>query len=198
MAAKAAAIGFRVKTARAIAVVITGSASAPRVLLRREIDLTDPKMPDSKQPYHAALELPDAEGRKVVQRAVRAVNAAAQREFDALAADVEASGHVLRGVGFVVGSAGDPAKLGNLHVRAHALEGRLFWNALESAARERGVSSVSLVERDAYAKASESLGRHPDDLRRTVTELGREAGRPWGADEKTAVLAASVALARKR
>ncbi len=191
--ANVARIGFRVKTGRAVAVVVTGAASAPHVLLRREIELCDPAVPDSKQPYHAALELPQAEGERIVQRATRAVNAAALRAFDALAAEIAGSKSVLCGVGFVIGTEGDPAKLGNLHVRAHALEGRLFWKALERAASERGIPHVAVVERTAYAQAATALARDPDELRRTMTGLGLAVGRPWGADEKTAALAALMA-----
>jgi hypothetical protein len=55
------AIGFRVKTGRATAVVMAGPASAPRVLSRKSLLLFDPAIPESHQPWHAELELPPAE-----------------------------------------------------------------------------------------------------------------------------------------
>jgi hypothetical protein len=50
------AIGFRVKTGRATAVVIAVPASAPRVLSRKSLQLFDPAIPESHQPFHAQLE----------------------------------------------------------------------------------------------------------------------------------------------
>jgi hypothetical protein len=51
-----------------------------------------------------------------------------------------------------------------------------------------------VVERAVYARAAERLCRSEPELRRAVTELGRPLGGPWRADEKTATLAAWMAL----
>jgi hypothetical protein len=51
-----------------------------------------------------------------------------------------------------------------------------------------------LVEREAYLKAGAVLDRSADDLKEAIAQLGRAAGRPWGAEEKMATLAAWVAL----
>lgn len=61
----AAAIGFRVKTGRAIAVLLVGPIEAPRVLDRRTVELCAATVPWSRQPYHAALELPEKEVRRL-------------------------------------------------------------------------------------------------------------------------------------
>ena len=52
------AIGLRAKTARAIVVVLGGSADSPVVLLKSEIRLVDPKVPGTAQPYHEVMDLP--------------------------------------------------------------------------------------------------------------------------------------------
>ncbi|MGA7870989.1 MAG: hypothetical protein WCA22_08820, partial [Candidatus Binatus sp.] len=67
------AIGFRVKTGRATAVVMAGPATAPRVLSRRSLQLFDPAIPESYQPYHAEPELAAAESARVVPNALKAV-----------------------------------------------------------------------------------------------------------------------------
>ena len=56
----AATIGFRVKTGRAIAAVVAGPVLSPRLLERREVQLWDPALPETRAPYHAALELAEA------------------------------------------------------------------------------------------------------------------------------------------
>jgi hypothetical protein len=184
------AIGLRVKTARATAVLVAGSRARPRVLERREVTLFDPAVPHSGQPYHVVLELGEKRAAPLLARALEAVRTVGQRELRALAESVAESGHSLRCVGLVVGSLGDPAKLGNPHVRAHALEGQLYWQVLDAAARKLGLSCAVVTEKEIYARASESLGLKPEPLRAAVAELGRAVGRPWGAEEKTAALAA--------
>jgi len=191
----AATIGFRVRTGRATAVLMSGSAAAPFILERRAVQLCDPTVPESRQPYHAALELSAAVGTRVVRRATRAVHAVATRTVRELADALRAAGHRLTAVGLVIGSDTDPPTLHNAHMRAHALEGRLFWKALEAAAERLEVPYLTLVEHCAFAAGAAALGRTPEELQRVVTELGRAVGRPWGAEEKTAALAAWMALA---
>ena len=193
-----AAIGFRVKTGRAIAVLLVGPVPSPTVLERREVQLWDPRVPDSRQPYHPALDLPADEGDAVVRKARRAVRGVANRVVEELIEELRTVGHDPVGIGLVVGSITDPSKLGNPHVRAHASEGRLFHEVLADAAAKCHVPSLTLVERDAYDDAEAALGRSADALKRATTELGKVVGRPWRADEKTAALAAWVALGRKR
>lgn len=191
-----AAIGFRVKTGRATAVVLAGPTAAPRVLTRRAVDMTDPDVPESGQPYHAELELPAEEGAAVVRRATQAVRSVALRAVRALVKELRDGGHDLRGIGLVVGSDTDPTKLNNAHVRAHALEGRLFREVLEAGAQACALPCLVLVERDAYARAATPLRRSADDVKRIVAALGAALPGPWRAEEKMAAVAAWLALVR--
>src|SRR5207237_1207812 len=50
-----AAVGFRVKSGWATAVLLVGPARAPRVADRRASELSDPAAPTSRQPYDAVL-----------------------------------------------------------------------------------------------------------------------------------------------
>jgi len=190
----AAAIGFRVKTGRATGIIVAGTGALPQVLRRASVNLRDPKLPESFQPYHAALELPESEGAAVVQRATAAIQALATRAIGDLAKELHASGHRLSGIGLVVATDKDPGPLGRSHIRAHALEGRLFWKAMEQGADALGLPHLYILERDAFEAASVVLGRKPADLKSAVNEMGRTVGRPWSAEEKTATLAAWMAL----
>ena len=59
----AIAIGFRVKSGYAVAVVVRGPASAPAIVARRVVELCDPAVAETRQPYHAELHAHERDGR---------------------------------------------------------------------------------------------------------------------------------------
>lgn len=196
------AIGFRVKSGRAIAIVLAGPPESPQVLARREIKLCDPAEPDSMQPYHAALEMTGPKAAKEIERLVKIVQRATNasvgeliKECRNLGRDVGV-GDEIRGAGLVVGSLIDPATIANDHIRAHALEGQLFRVSVQEALVTNGLTGVAIPERDVYSMAG-VLARSEEDLKRAASELGRSITGPWRADEKTAALAAWTVLANK-
>src|SRR5260370_40739232 len=93
------AIGFRVKTGRATAVVMPGPSSAPRVLSRKSLQLWDPAITESHQPWHADFELPPDESARIVPVALKAV------ERVALSALRELVGEIQPALGSIVGIA---------------------------------------------------------------------------------------------
>lgn len=191
---EAAAIGFRVKSGWAAAVLIAGSSQSLRALNRQTIELCDPSIPETRQPYHAGmgkLETHEA----TVERRRNAIVRAANRSVADLLQNYRNAGHMVRAAGLVVGSDIDPAKVASPHIRAHALEGRLFRTVLEDAVRLCGLACLVIVERTAYAQAAKVLKRSEADLKRAVASWGRSLGGPWRADEKTAALAAWLSLA---
>jgi len=189
-----AALGFRVKSGWAAAVLLAGPAPPRQVADRRVIELSDRAVPESRQPYHAMMGAPPGGGPRLEKRLVRIVESTTRRSIIALLKDYRKSGHAVRAVGLVVGSLTDPTTIANDHIRAHALEGRLFRTALERAVRSFRLPCSVLVERDAYAQAATVLRRPVGELKRAVTELGRALSCPWRADEKVATLAAWMAL----
>jgi hypothetical protein len=50
-----AALGFRVKSGWAAAVLLSGPVRSPRLCDNRAIDLSDARFPETRQPYHAAM-----------------------------------------------------------------------------------------------------------------------------------------------
>jgi len=187
------AIGFRVKTGRATAVVMAGPASAPRVLSRKSLQLFDPAIPESYQPYHAELELPSAESVRVVPKALEAVERVALSALRELVAEIQPAS--ILGISLVAGSATDPESIRNPHMRAHAREGQLFPHALAAAAKTMRIPTVTIVESEVFTRAAARLGKTPDAIKLAVTELGRAVGKPWSAEEKTAAAAAWMTLA---
>ena len=99
-----------------------------------------------------------------------------------------------RGAGLVVGSVIDPAKVGNLHIRAHASEGQLFRTVLIEALTPHGIPCDVSVEKMLAAKAAQRLKRSHAEITRTIAALGKTLGGPWRADEKAAGTAAWMAL----
>ena len=118
------AIGFRAKTGWAAVVLLAAEASGPRLLDARRIELCDPAEPDSRQPYHAGFGTFNEDDAEVKQL-VRGVRRYAARVMKRLLDEYAAAGHAPRTGAVVAGSDIDPAKIANLHMRAHALEGRL-------------------------------------------------------------------------
>jgi hypothetical protein len=188
------AIGFRVKSGWATTVLLACPAGSPRLLDRRVIGLCDPTLPETRQPYHARMGILETDEKKLIERR-KIVTQAANRSVTGLIADYRKAGYLVRAAGLVVGSDIDPARIANPHIRAHALEGRLFRTVVEEAVHSCGLTALVTVERHAYRHAAEVLKRPLDDLKRTVAILGRSLGGPWRADEKTAALVAWLVLA---
>jgi len=189
-----AGVGFRVKSGWATAVLVTGSIRSPQALARCRIDLCDPSVPGSSQPFHArmgTLQTDEAKVKRLRQVIIRATS----QSVTELIAGYRRAGHRLHAGCLVVGSVIDPDKITNPHIRAHALEGRLFRTVLEDALGSFGLTCSVIIERSAYAQAANILKRPEDDIKSCVAQLGRSLEGPWRADEKTACLAGWLALA---
>ena len=50
-----AALGFRVKSGWAAVVLLTNTAHSPQLADVSHIELCDPRLPETRQPYHAAM-----------------------------------------------------------------------------------------------------------------------------------------------
>jgi hypothetical protein len=181
-----------------MAVLLAGPSNAPRLISCQTVLLSDPKIPQSKQPYHAALELPGKEGKLAARKLRDIVYGAAKKSIDTLLKEAAALQYGVRGAALVVGSLVDPATLHNEHIRAHGLEGQLFRTVLEDAFRARKILCEAFLEQDAYEKAAGMLGRTPAQIKRAVAALGESHEGSWRAEEKLAALAAWIALNASR
>jgi hypothetical protein len=187
------ALGFRVKSGFAIAVALRGSASAPDVLARRVVELSDPAVAETRQPYHDGFFKEQDDPREIALR-LKIVNRCAKQSVTALLKDACFAGLECRRAGLVVGSVIDPRKVGNPHIRAHANEGQLFRSVLEGALQSHGVGCDVIVEKQLAAKAAVELGRRDADIARAIAAFGKTLGGAWRADEKAASAAAWLAL----
>ncbi len=192
---EAVAIGFRVRTGRATAVLLSGPASAPSVIQRTELTLHDPSVPESSFPWHAALELEGQAAARALRKATEAARRVALPAVRELVEAARAGRTNLCGALVVGGSDTEPAAIANQHMRAHAEEGRFFPALVAEALEASGVACAKLAERDVEARARAALHRPADGIRAALLAMRKEVGPPWGAREKVAALAAWLVLA---
>ncbi len=188
------AIGFRVKSGWAAAVLVGGPVDAPRAIARAVVELSDAEFPETRQPYHASTGREETDAAKIKRR-VKIVERVAARSVKELIEQFRASAGRLRGAALVVGSTIEPADIANPHIRAHAHEGKLFRTVLESALRECGLRSHTIRERDAFAQAAVALECTEKQLKQNLTAIGKPLGSPWAGDQKLAAVAAWMTLA---
>jgi hypothetical protein len=186
-------LGFRVKSGWAVSILIGGSRRSPRLCKSCVIDLCDPSNPETRQPYHAAMGKLETNA-ATLKRRVQSVRRATERSIVGLIQRCADDGCAIRRAALVVGSVIDPESIANPHIRAHALEGRLFRTVLEDPLRSRGIQCAIFTERDVYPRASKLLGQSPVQIRGTIAELGRSVSGPWRADQKVAAVAAWTSL----
>src|SRR5262245_43624963 len=189
------AIGLRIKSGYAIAVVLAGPPKSPTVVACRVVELSDPKIAETKQPYHDGFGTENEDPREIARR-VKIVERCARRSVSQLIDDVRSASAERSDLraGLVVGSVIDPTQVGNPHIRAHANEGRLFRTVVEDALKSHGVACDVIVEKQLAARATAGLGRSGGEVKRTVAALGKAIGGPWRAEEKAAATAAWLAL----
>lgn len=181
------AIGLRIQSGFAIAVVVSKSADDFVIEAVRKVALATEELPQSRFPYHPTIELPEREGAALSEQAVKEVRRTAAKEMRRMLA--ECSG--IERAAVVVGSVIDPDSLGsNPHVRVHALEGKLFREVVAEALAHDGIECGVLVERDAYAKVAAEVSSTEQQLRTQIAALGQGSIKPWRSEEKLATLAA--------
>lgn len=185
------ALGFRAHSGWAALVVVSGTAvagtiDAPRILERRRIIIADPEMPDSKQPYHAAAELPFPQADALVRKAVESSRALALEVLSARIEALRSRGHEVAGCAVLLGSGKALPPLEKVlasHALIHTAEGQMFRDVLMWAARECRLPAIGVPEKSLDAAALDRIG-----------SLGKLIGPPWTQDQKYATVAALMAL----
>jgi hypothetical protein len=135
----------------------------------------------------------ETDGRKVNRR-VDVVRRMAEKSIATLLASYQKNSYKIRRAALVVGSQIDPGSIANAHIRAHALEGRLFRSVLKQALQAHRIRTDLLIERDAYSQAAVELEQSNEKVRRVIQNFGRDTEAPWRAEQKLAAVAAWFAL----
>src|SRR5207248_1261926 len=181
-----ATIGFRAKTARAVAIALKLNDGVPAYLARWEVALYDPQLPSTGQPHHEVMELPWSDAQPAVRPLECRIEAIAVKTLAGLLNDMSSKGFKVFSVGVVGSPDRQLERIGNPHIRAHAAEGILFRRVLENAAVEHDLNWRSFSDRAFEELIFPELRRTPRDIKNTLASIGRSAGRPWRADERAA------------
>src|SRR5579863_1623297 len=163
------AVGFRIRSGVAIAVVIAGSPATWEVSLSRTVDLCPKEGKLARFPYHPLVELEGDAGAAASRKAVDAVRGVARRELQGL---LSALGP-LSVAGIVGGSLIDPASLPNVHMRAHALEGKLYREVVATALRAASIPAHVFSDRDLLVGLAKRLAISASELAALLTRAGR-------------------------
>jgi hypothetical protein len=190
------AVGCSVHTGWAVLVVIAGPPAEPSIVARHRIELADEK---GRFVYHRAGEMALADAANFIDRATNEALSKAAAAFDALAAGA-GKPSPLAAVGIIESNTVLPSSLEAIlrsHASIHTAEGALYRRALHAAARRHELAAIGVPSKELHARAAAAIGVKAEALPAWLAELGRAAGRPWGRDEKDAVLVACVARAAR-
>lgn len=197
MAQALAALGFRAHSGWAVLAAAGGQAGAPMVLLRRRVDLADPAIRGSVQPYHAAAQTDPREAAGYIGRCARSTSAMAQRAVRAAVEELHRKSYRVSGC-CVLEASGRPlpdlASILAAHPLIHTAEGVFFRQSLKEACAACGLPVVGIKERDLLDQAAARLCMSTADLLRRAAEMGKGVGPPWRQDEKLSAIAAWLVL----
>jgi hypothetical protein len=180
-------------------VALTGPADSPEVIARRRIEIADPKIRGSKQPFHAAepLEFPDAKA--YIEQCVRSTERLAREALQAAIDGLRDRRAEPAGCGIILGSGRTLPGLETIlksHALIHTAEGEFFRNALVEACGHCGIPVLGVKEKELFERGAAQFRTPVSELKRRVQEMGKPLGPPWTQDQKYAALAAWMALGK--
>ncbi len=194
---KQTAIGLRAHSGWAALVALAGPAKSPEVIARRRIEIADPKIRGSKQPFHAAepMEYPDAKA--YIDRCTRSTERLAREALQAAIDGLRDRRSEPSGCGIILGSGRKLPDLDGIlksHALIHTAEGEFFRNALVEACKHCGIPVLGVKEKELFERGSAHFRRPVTELERNIQEMGKSVGPPWTQDQKYAALVAWMAL----
>ena len=199
MAPARCVLGFAPHSGWAAVVALAGTVRAPAVLLRERLEMADAALAGSKQPYHALEARPLPEAQRMLRRFQASAVALALDGLRSVTGRVGAAGTEPHAAGILDAAGRSGATLEAIlasHALIHTADGEHFRAALASACGELGLAVVRVPARELPQRAVAALGKPERQLVAAVSQLGRNVGPPWGADQKSAALLAWVLLAR--
>ena len=194
-----AAVGFRVHSGWAAAVVLCGPSDAPVVVDRRKILLVKTFSYTFRQPYHTAEKIPRQDATKFIRGVQSEAKRLALSALRSLQTDlVEGDFKIVRGALLLSSGRALPAleQILASHALIHTADGELFRDSLRAACARCDLPLQGIREKELFATASKVLGIQAAILKRRIAEFGKSLGPPWSQDEKFAALAAWLTLAR--
>jgi len=194
-------LGFAPHSGWAAVVVVGGDIDEPEVLVRGRVEMADPRLPGSKQPYHEVEGLPLQEAERRLAKLSDSAAAMACEAIRALAQDIGTKGSAPAAAGILdsSGRKGDGlAAVLASHALIHIADGNHFREALAEACRRCNLDVIRVRQKDLIDRAAATLGRSPAQLAAAVGVLGKRLGPPWGADQKSAAILAWLLSGERR
>lgn len=188
------AFGFKSHSGWAALVVMGIARGKFQIVDRRRVELFESDRIWAKAPYHAAEELEPARATDLVAEGISLARSISAREMKKLVRQYNQDGDEIAACAVLMPRPmpeWTTAEIISVHFRMHKAEGVLFPDALCRAARGCGLRLVEVSEKTIGAEAERVLG---PDFADTIRVLGKSAGPPWAIDQRTAALAAMIAL----
>ncbi|HWA60579.1 MAG TPA: hypothetical protein VG939_04355 [Caulobacteraceae bacterium] len=203
-----AAIGFRASRGGAVAVAVAGDVDAPAVVISTFLATAAEGDRLAFEPYHLAAEMahagePSPDIVAAVAEARRRQDALAESGLRALLERLQDAGHEPAVAALLVNRAGWLTEVLRL---AHSLsspehppviEGLAVRDALRFAFGRCGLSVAEMDEKTLSDTAAAVLGLTPGVLDARLKAFGAAAGKPWRKEQKSAAVAAWLALAAR-
>jgi hypothetical protein len=184
------AIGFRVKSGSAVVTVIEGDSDSWRVVHAGQVALTALVGQYARFPYHPLIEMDSESGPAASREAVAIVRSESRLQLASTLNSLDPIGSA----GVIGGSAIDPEKITNPHIRVHAREGRLFQEVVIAALDRAEIPYRVLSDKKARTELATQLRMAEGEVWDRISRAGRGVVRPWRIDQKLAVAGALYAL----
>ena len=194
-----AAVGFRVHSGWAAAVVLCGPVGSPVVVDRGKIQLVKIFTYAYRQPYHTAEKMPHEDAVKFIRNVQSEAKRLAVAFLRSLQANLlEGDFKIARSALLLASGRALPELEKTLasHALIHTADGELFRESLRAACGACALPVEGIREKELFATASKALCLQPAALTLRIAALGKGLGPPWSQDEKFAALAAWLTLAR--
>jgi hypothetical protein len=195
-----AALGFRVHSGWAALVILSGPLETPVIVDRRRIEIADPNIAGSKQPYHSAESLELKEAENFVAGCVERSSQLAKVAVQSAIVNAKQNGYQVSTAGVLIASGKPLPELQRIlasHPLLHTAEGELFRNVIIAACRSSCLSMLVVKEKELTILHSQKLGVSDVVIQRQLARMGKIVGSPWRQDEKFASRVAWMALAAK-
>jgi hypothetical protein len=179
-------------------VVLGASGAGYHVVDRRRIELVEEGTRSwAAQPYHAAESFEPDKARDIVSRGIEAALEVGVKEMRAAVRRSHDAHHEIIACAVLVPEPmpdWSTEEILAVHFRMHKAEGVLFPDAIGRAASACGLRLIAVREKLLWEEAERKLALARSALTRTITAFGKAVGPPWGKDQKSAALAAMIAL----
>ncbi len=196
------AFGLKAHSGWSCLVVLGAEDAGYRVIDRRRIELVEEGTASwAAQPYHAAERSDPKEALDIVRRGIEAARRVAAEEMRAAVQRSRELQHDMVACAVLVPEPmpdWSTDEILSVHFRMHKAEGVLFPDALARAADACGLNLVAVREKRLWEEAEKELVIARSALMDRIAALGKAAGPPWARDQKSAALAAMIALGEYR